>query len=92
MSPKTKQSKTNQKIVIIDLDKSLDDIIRQEIHILQHVKALCPKDFTEQQIAIIFDKAEALYNSFIVKLFKDQTNNRLNEQRKENNKDDTGYA
>jgi len=70
----TTDKKLNKKVnqIVIDLDKALDDIIHQNIYIMQKVKALCPKDFTDNQISLVFTKTETLYSALLLKFYKDQ--------------------
>lgn len=73
---KTTNKKSTKKPcqIIVDLDQALDDIIRQYISIMVKVKTLCPDDFTDSQINMVFVKSEATYNTLLLKFFKSQVN------------------
>jgi len=78
----------NQSQIVIDLDNALVDIIKQYIHIMQKVKMLCPKDFTENQIELIFIRSEATYNNLLIKFYKDQLRKQKESSENTNNEYD----
>ena len=55
----------------IQLSVALDDIAHQYIAIMLRVKQLCPKDFTESEILMVFEKTQVTYNAYIIRLYSD---------------------
>jgi len=78
-----KQNKKPSQVVI-DLDKALDDIINQYISVMLRVKKLCPKDFTDNQIDLIFVRSESTYTALLLKFYKDQMRKQKSTSNEEN--------
>lgn len=65
-------TKIKDKLFDVETEKLIREIASQYVEIFKIVKKACPKDFSTEQITLLFLKTEGMFNSIQVQKYKKQ--------------------